>query len=179
MRHVRRLEVAPIRRQAGVNLIEVLISMFVLAVGILGVVSLQSVSIQEGIQSQYNARAQMITDDLIDRIYANNSGASAGDYAGTFDGSAEDAATDCAAAVCSDDQMADYDMRQVASRMDADLKIPDGSFSLTFDAVASEYALALTWNAIGDDYDSAAPPECDDDTDNSNAGCMYTVVRVR
>jgi len=163
-------------KQHGLNLIEVLISMLVLAVGILGVVSLQSVSIQEGVASQYNARVQMITEELVDVLYANSDGARSGNYVGTFDSTAADAATDCLSSSCSAAQLADYDLRQIASRMAAEQRIPDASFSLSFDTVVSEYSVAFTWNADGDDNYAAA--ECDSEDDNSNVGCIYTVVRI-
>ncbi len=58
-------------RQLGMTLLEVLIALMVLSVGILGIASLQMVSLQSTTNSNFNTHAMMLTDDLIERIRGN------------------------------------------------------------------------------------------------------------
>lgn len=62
-----------IGRQTGMTLLEVLIALMVLSVGILGIASLQMVSLQSTTNSNLNTHAMMLTNDLMDRIRANRS----------------------------------------------------------------------------------------------------------
>ena len=58
-------------KQKGVGLIEVLVSLLVLSVGLLGSASLQTLSLKEGVQSNFRSRAQMVSDDIFARMLAN------------------------------------------------------------------------------------------------------------
>ncbi|GAA3951010.1 type IV pilus modification protein PilV [Allohahella marinimesophila] len=58
-------------RQSGMTLLEVLIALMVLSVGILGIASLQMVSLQSTTNSNLNTHAMMLTNDLMERIRAN------------------------------------------------------------------------------------------------------------
>ncbi|NKI35237.1 type IV pilus modification protein PilV [Wenzhouxiangella sp. XN79A] len=64
---------APIRRQAGVTLIEVLITLLVLSVGLLGVAALQGFSLQANQVSYYRTQATNIAYELADHARANRS----------------------------------------------------------------------------------------------------------
>lgn len=57
--------------QTGMTLLEVLIALMVLSVGILGIASLQMVSLQSTTNSNLNTHAMMLTNDLMERIRAN------------------------------------------------------------------------------------------------------------
>ena len=59
------------KMQRGVGLIEVLASLLVLSVGILGVVALQSRAVQFNQGALYETRAAMLAADMVDRMRAN------------------------------------------------------------------------------------------------------------
>lgn len=163
--------------QGGISLIEVLISMFVLAVGILGVVSLQAVSIKDGVRSQFSARAEVLTSDLINRAMANASVLTdaASPYVFSDLGPGAAAAGDCQANVCTADQVAAYDVWEISNRLGSELSLPDALITTTYSAATSEYSIALTWNANGEENYTAS--NCDVNN-NLNSGCLYTVVRL-
>lgn len=169
-----RLVPKPISAQTGVNLIEVLVSMFVLAVGILGVVSLQSVSVQSGIESTRNARAQMITEELADRILANRNGL----YSGTISPSATTPAATCGPTVCSSDALATYDLAELSNRLNDELNLPEVQVEVSYDATTFEYSLGVTWDASGDTA-TFSRPDCVAFADNQSDGCMHTFVRIQ
>ena len=73
----------PIRRfrpkgQAGFALIEVLVAVLILAIGLLGVASLQTTSIEMNGQSRQKSQALLLGQDMVERIRVN--ARNAGDY---------------------------------------------------------------------------------------------------
>jgi type IV pilus assembly protein PilV len=57
--------------QSGLGLIEILVTVLVLGIGILGVASTQVVSLQMNSQSQSRSQAVLLAEDILDRIRAN------------------------------------------------------------------------------------------------------------
>lgn len=98
----------------GFSLIEVLVALFVLAIGLLGLAALQTTGLKFNHQSYERTQATLQAYDIIDRMRANKSGT--GDTVNTtYDnvslGSAP-GTTDCAATSCNGAQLAEYDLRQ-------------------------------------------------------------------
>ncbi|WP_170005831.1 type IV pilus modification protein PilV [Marinobacter guineae] len=60
-----------LKSQAGIGLIEILVTVLVLGIGILGVASTQVVSLQMNSQSQSRSQAVLLAEDILDRIRAN------------------------------------------------------------------------------------------------------------
>ncbi|MBL3558249.1 MULTISPECIES: type IV pilus modification protein PilV [Marinobacter] len=61
-----------LEQQSGLGLIEILITVLVLGIGILGVASTQVVSLQMNAQSQSRSQAVLLAEDILDRIRANS-----------------------------------------------------------------------------------------------------------
>lgn len=66
--------------QRGVSLIEVLITVLVVSIGLLGLASLQLKSMSLSSASNKRQQAINLAHDISDRIFVNGAGASAGDY---------------------------------------------------------------------------------------------------
>lgn len=102
----------------GFSLIEVLVALFVLAVGLLGLAALQTTGLKFSHQSYERTQATLQAYDIIDRMRANKSGA--GDIVNTtYDdvslGSTPGTANCVTATVppgCSGTELAQYDIRQ-------------------------------------------------------------------
>lgn len=58
-------------RQKGFGLIEVLVALLILAVGLLGMASLQTASLQQTTGSQTRTQAILLAKDIVERIRAN------------------------------------------------------------------------------------------------------------
>ena len=69
-----------LRKQAGVGLIEVLISILIAAFGLLGLAGLQVASLRFQKVAQFRSVASQYTADIADRMRANVAGAKAGNY---------------------------------------------------------------------------------------------------
>lgn len=66
--------------QAGVSLIEVLVSLTILAIGILGIASLQALSLRNTNSASYRSIATSQAQDMADRIRANTTPVITGQY---------------------------------------------------------------------------------------------------
>lgn len=65
-----------LHHQRGIGLIEVLVSLLILSIGILGTMNLQTRSVQFNQGALFESRATMLAGDIIDRMRANASKAS-------------------------------------------------------------------------------------------------------
>ncbi len=68
------------QRQRGATLLEVLISIIILALGLLGYAGLQTVSLKGSNTAYYRSLATMVSYDLIDRMRVDKAKVVAGDY---------------------------------------------------------------------------------------------------
>lgn len=99
----------------GFTLIEVLISMVLLMIGLLGVAQLHFSSFQENRNALYRNQATVIAEDLIDRVRGNPTGLAGGRYNGLnfTAASAAPVTVSCAApAGCNPQELASRDVRE-------------------------------------------------------------------
>ena len=68
------------KSQGGFTLIEILVSVVVTAIGLLGVARLQMATMQNNNSSQYRSVAIQIASDLFERMRANQQGVNLGSY---------------------------------------------------------------------------------------------------
>ncbi|MEQ9394774.1 type IV pilus modification protein PilV [Haliea sp.] len=102
------------RGEAGVTLIEALVTFVILSVGLLGIVSLQGIAKSAQHQGIQRTKAVILANDLVERIRINPGGVltySAGGMDTSLGGATLSApATDCAAVSCTAAQLAAYDL---------------------------------------------------------------------
>ena len=72
------------RKQAGVSMIEILLAVFVLAVGFLAAAKMQSLGVRNAQGAYVRSQAAFLTKDMADRMRANTAGVELGLY-NTFD----------------------------------------------------------------------------------------------
>ncbi len=96
------------RRQSGFSLIEVLVSVVIMSVGILGVAGMQVISLQQNRSSLLRAEALQIGNDILDRMRANPQV----DYSGIDFDDDPPGNSDCVANTCNRNQMRDFDIAQ-------------------------------------------------------------------
>ena len=94
------------RQAAGFSLIEVLVSVVILTVGILGVAGMQVISLQQNRSALLRAEALQIGNDILDRMRANPTQG----YAGIDFDDTPAAVTNCRSSACSASDMKDYDI---------------------------------------------------------------------
>lgn len=109
-------------RQRGFTMVEVMITVLILAVGMLAIAGLQMTAKRSGQQAWQRSLAILLADNMIERIRANP--AAVEDYhTGLGDGalgggSIDEEPTDCAAGECSAQEMAEWDLWNWERRLD-------------------------------------------------------------
>jgi type IV pilus assembly protein PilV len=100
------MEIAGGSRQRGASLIEVMVALFILAIGLLGYAGMQTQGITLGRKAYAHSQAVFLAQDLVERIRANP--ANPAIYAINF---GEDAfsAVNCRTTNCTADEMAEWD----------------------------------------------------------------------
>ena len=103
------------KREQGVSLLEVVVAVFILAVGVLGVAGLQVTSKRGNYESVQRTTATYLAQDLLERMRANvaNLGVYTNAGAGRVIALGEDDAlteTDCSSASCDGAGLAMYDL---------------------------------------------------------------------
>lgn len=71
----------PVRASRGFTLFEVLVTIVILAVGLLGLALLQSTSLNSQLEAYQRAQAMLLLEDMANRIRVNSAAARAGAYA--------------------------------------------------------------------------------------------------
>lgn len=134
--------------QGGFTLIEVLVSVLVVSVGVLGVAGLQLLSLQNNTSALFRTQALQSAYDVMDRARANRDQ----DYALEMDADAP-AALNCMTQNCTQPQMRDFDL--AAWRTALAENLPQGRGAVSVDGGAM--TVTVQWQDARDA--NAAPLE--------------------
>jgi len=107
------------RKQTGFSLLEVLISIVVLAIGLLGLAALQTTSLKNNHSAQYRTTATVLSYDIIDRMRLNQTA----DYSLTL------------AATPSGATLKDTDLLAWTTSLSNELPAGDGAIAINGDIV--------------------------------------------
>lgn len=129
------------RPQSGFTLVEVLVALLVLAIGLLGLATLQTVGIKFNQESYLRSQAVLIAYDIVDRIRANPAAKSAGSYDSVTTSATYTAPTCTGAVNCSTSDIATYDLANWKARIAATLPMGTGAIS----TVGNRRTVAITW----------------------------------
>ena len=133
-------------KQQGFSLIEVLVSILIMAIGLLGMASLQVNSARYQVIAQSRAIAAQYAGEIVEKMQANPTGAQAGAYKlakGAVPG------TDICptSGKCEKEQRANSDLtvwRDVVTKA-----LPGGDTEITYDATKNEqYAVTVYWYEV-------------------------------
>ena len=161
--------------QAGVGLIEVLISLFTLAVGLLGILGLQVNALGSNQRATFTTEAQFAAADIVNRmaVYGENDvGANGGEFvmdsnAGTY----TDPGCINATAGCTQAQQINYDQWQWGALLENSL--PAGRGIVTWDAPV--YTVTVLWDQ---DRTGATGIDCDSRDTLVNLTCFTMELRM-
>ena len=132
----------PKRKQAGFNLVEVLIALIIMSIGMLGIAGLYVNSLQAGRTSMFRHHAITLAGDIADRIRANPSAGTAYTLAG------ENKSCVSTTADCSADDMAANDI--FLWKAQAAESLPKGRVTVTrSNTFPPEYTITVTWDEPG------------------------------
>ena len=143
------------KRQAnGFTLIEVLISVLILSLGLLGVAGLQTFSLRSNQAAFFRSQATAAAYDIIDRMRANPQGVAAGDY-DALDSAQLPGDPGCISAGCTASQLADYDVLDWAGH--SLTLLPSGVGTVTVDDMGTAgdpsddvFVVNISWDEATD-----------------------------
>lgn len=134
--------------QQGFTLLEVLISLVILAVGLLGLAGLQSVSVINNHGSLMRSEASLLSYDILDRMRANRDQAlTTNQYLSGFGDSAS-AYTACGTSCSSNAALASHDLSQW--KTDVAAQLPGGEAEVTRQNLPSGavYIVKMRWDEM-------------------------------
>lgn len=157
---MQKIQISEKRRRhyaAGFSMIEILVTLTVTAVALLGAAGLQMRALRTGQSSQARTQAILMASDMAERMEVNKTAAVAGSYAYTS-GTSIPSPTDCSTTNCSSAQLAQYDLSQWNTQIQA-LLPQSTSWSVTTSGASNPitYDIIINWTDRRENvtYDSA------------------------
>jgi type IV pilus assembly protein PilV len=143
-----------IKQARGFSLIEVLVSLLILSLGLLGVAGLQTTSLRSNQTAYFRSQATAAASDIIDRMRANPQGVADGKYNAI---NSADLPTDpnCINSGCDASDLADNDIIDWASNTLSSLPSGAGTVSVddmgtAADASDDVFVVNISWNDATD-----------------------------
>lgn len=128
-------------RYRGDTMIEVLVTVLILAVGVLGVAAMQVTTLQNLNISHSASTAEILTVDFGERMRANGTAALADTYNHT---TAPTGFTDCVVNVCTMTQLAGYDMGTWWNSLGASLPAASGQVARV--GTTNTFSVTVRWD---------------------------------
>lgn len=127
-------------------MVEVLIAVFVLSVGLLGLAGLQAQSLQFNFSAYQRSQSNFLAYDIIDRMRVNRDEALLGTYDIELDDDAPaDPGCQAAAASCSTADMVNFDLAQWIGNIENLLTQGDGAVAVTVVGGRAQVEVTITW----------------------------------
>jgi type IV pilus assembly protein PilV len=126
-------------------MIEVLVTLVIVAVALLGTAGLQIYALKLNKSGEFRTQAVFAASDLLERMEANKTAAIAGSYAVSLTSTVTTGATDCSAAACNATALAAYDVGLWETTLVS--MLPQSSWSVTQTAAGppSDYSIVINW----------------------------------
>ena len=153
LNHLQKSFIGKLSSQKGAGLIEMMVSLLILGVGLLGVLSLQVNGSTSNQRAVFLTEAQVLAQDMADRIraYGNDGlGARGGEYGGTATGTIRGpqayAEQQCNnASACDPDQVVAFDRHEWEKALD-ESSLPSGEGRVIFNDAINEYTVRILWD---------------------------------
>lgn len=131
---------------AGFTLLEVLITLFVIALALLGTAGLQAYAMKVTTSGQFRTQAVILGLDLLERFEANNEAAITGAYAVDPLPTAADVVVDCDANDCSAADLATFDLVRFRTKLEAELPTATATIAIAGAGAGPwTYTLQIDW----------------------------------
>lgn len=131
--------------QAGFSMIEVLVTLLIISLALLGTAGLQAYAMRMNQGGQFRTQAVFLVADLAERIEANKPAAVAGSYQVGNTNVAAAPSTVCVDAACGPTALAGFDLAQWENAVVAAL--PQSSWTIAHDGPANPitYTITVGW----------------------------------
>lgn len=130
-------------KQGGASLIEVLIALFVLAVGMLGVLAMQTTAVKTSRNASFISQAQLLSVEIYEAMRAANE-SDVDQFLINYDETPQNPTCTTAGTPCSGTQMANWHLTQWRANVASTL--PGGKSQITRNAVTGEYSIEVEFS---------------------------------
>lgn len=132
--------------QRGFSMLEILITLVIIATALLGTAGLQMYAMRMGKSGEFRTQAVFLASDIAERMEANKAAAVAGNYVVAAASAPSAAASDCAASACDTATLANWDISQWENAIIA-LGLPQASWQITRTTAGnpSTYSIVINW----------------------------------
>ncbi len=131
--------------QCGFSMIEVLVTLLIISLALLGTAGLQAYSMRLSQGGQFRTQAVFLAADLAERMEANKPGAVAGSYVVANSNVPIAASTACVGAVCAAAALAAFDLAQWQNAIAVTLPQSSWTVAQTVAGNPSTYAITISW----------------------------------
>jgi len=145
-------------RQQGFTMIEVLVTVIILSIGLLGLAGLQATSLRNNQSAFLRSQATILAYDIADRIRANGTAAINGDYEFDSSNGLPVSVADCTTSTgCSTAAMAQNDLANWSTAVTT--LLPDGAGIVCLDSdpnlagcdgSGTQFVITISWTEIED-----------------------------
>jgi type IV pilus assembly protein PilV len=134
---------------SGFTLLEVLVSLSILAVGLLGITALQTESLKFNHAALMESQAQFLINDIVERIRANPN---TNIYAMTFEEQPSVSPVNCSINPCSSMELALWDLADWRRTVTSSEYLPGGESQILFDNFTRQYTISIRfdWSRLED-----------------------------
>ncbi|MBI5438477.1 MAG: type IV pilus modification protein PilV [Nitrosomonadales bacterium] len=136
---------APSAAQRGSSMLEILVTLVIVAIALLGTAGLQLNAMRVNKGGQFRTQAIFMASDMAERMEANKAEAVLGTYAVAATSAVGAAATNCAAAACNSAGLAAWDISQWGTNITAALPQPTWSITTAGAANPITYTIVINW----------------------------------
>lgn len=158
--------------ESGFTLIEILISLIILAVGFLGLAALQTGSVQGTQTTYFRTQADLLVNDLAERMRSNRAGALNGHYAFASGGAPGDPGCSGAGGSCDSAALANSDLNEWVTWVNNSLPAGDAIVTQLDDTF---WSIQVMWD---ERRNGAAGQGCDPANEDDLA-CLRINLEIR
>ncbi|MCB1919532.1 MAG: type IV pilus modification protein PilV [Candidatus Competibacteraceae bacterium] len=127
------------RKQTGFTLIEILVTVVVLAIGLLGLAGLQATALRFNSSASQRSQATILAYDIMERIRANSLAARCGAYGGT-----PEVGLDCTSVTLAETTIANNDIAAWNGALLISLPSPNGV--IAYDGGTRILTITIQWD---------------------------------
>lgn len=181
MRHAMTHPPRLVRLDAGFSMIEVLVTLLIVSLALLGTAGLQAYSMRLNQAGQFRSQAVFLVADLSERIEANKAQAVAGAYVLATSGAPNAPNTTCATGACNAAQLVAYDLSQWQNAVSRALPQSTWTVAQTVGGNPSTYTITVSWVDRSTDVtyaDEDAPSGVGANTAKTAERFFYTATRT-